>query len=181
MKKISFFKRFQQGYKAIAFIIGVLFWDMLTKIITDGVSVKIWPNVFNFVSVHNTGGAWSILNQHTWILIVLSILFLIGIFVFNYFFKQRTLFYTISFSLIVGGALGNLIDRIFLGHVRDFISLDFIPNFTIFNIADICLCVGVFMICVFFVFLLPKLEKGKLKDKKKYKMSNVKNVKKASV
>ena len=171
-KKKNIFNVYGKGYKAIAIVICVVFWDLLTKVLTDGFSVKIWPNVINFVSVHNTGGAWSILNQHTWILIVLTFLFLIAFFTFNYFFKQRTTFYTVAFSLIVGGAIGNLIDRLFLGYVRDFISLDLIPNFPVFNIADICLCVGVVLFCVFFIFILPKLNKGFVKKEIKLKKSN---------
>ena len=168
-------KRYKSGLYALLFILGivvcVLFVDMLTKILTDGISVRIWDGVFNFVSVHNTGGAWSILDEHTWILIVLTFLFLIAFFVFNYFFKQRTNLYLVGFALVVGGAVGNLIDRLFLGYVRDFISLDFLGNFPVFNIADMCLLAGVIVLCVFFLFSYPKLNKGKLKKQEKYVLS----------
>ena len=71
----------------------------------------------------------------------------------------------------MGGAVGNLIDRLFLGYVRDFISLDFLGNFPVFNIADMCLLAGVIVLCVFFLFSYPKLNKGKLKKQEKYVLS----------
>ena len=61
----------------------------------------------------------------------------------------------VALSLVVGGALGNLIDRVWLGKVRDFIfvfyNTDIFP--AIFNVADIALVVGVIMICVYLLFL----------------------------
>ena len=174
-------KRYKSGLYALLFILGivvcVLFVDMLTKILTDGISVRIWDGVFNFVSVHNTGGAWSILNEHTWILITLTFIFLIAFCIFNYFFKQRTTLYLVGFSLVLGGAVGNLIDRLFLGYVRDFIALDFI-NFPVFNIADMCLCAGVIVLLVFFLFLYPKYNKKYLKTKQKFALA--KKLKKVS-
>ena len=164
--------KYGHGYKAIGFIIALLAWDLITKALTDGINLKVIPGFFNFVSVDNTGGAWGILNQHTWILIVLTFLFLGAYFTFNYFFKQRTLFYTIGFSLVASGTIGNLFDRLFLGHVRDFISLDFI-KFPVFNLADMFLCVGMIMLAVFFLFLYPKLNKGILKKNLRLKKSKV--------
>ena len=184
--KNKFLNRYKTGLNCLLFVLflvfAILFIDILTKILTDGISVQIWNGVFNFVSVHNTGGAWSILNEYTWILILLTFLFLIAFFIFNFYFKQRTTLYLVGFSLVVGGAIGNLIDRLFLGYVRDFISLDFLGNFPVFNIADICLCAGVIILCVFFLFLYPKLNKGKLKKNAKYNLSKqIKIYKKGSL
>lgn len=82
-----------------------------------------------------------------------------------------------GFSLVFGGAVGNLIDRLFLGYVRDFIALDFI-NFPVFNIADMCLCAGVIVLLVFFLFLYPKYNKKYLKTKQKFALA--KKLKKVS-
>lgn len=180
--KKNFFTRYENGHKAIGIIFCVLFWDIFAKVITDGLSVEVWPGFFNFVSVHNTGGAWSILNQHTWLLIVLTFIFLVVFLIFNYFFKQKTMLYVIGFSLVFGGAIGNLIDRLFLGYVRDFISLDFISNFPVFNIADMCLCAGVIILCVFFLFVTPQLNKKTIKLNKNFKISKaIKLYKKGSL
>ena len=59
---------------------------------------------------------------------------------------------------MIGGAVGNLVDRIMLNYVRDFIFLDFWPTFPIFNIADSFLCVGTVMLAIFLVFFSDKKE-----------------------
>ena len=59
--------------------------------------------------------------------------------------------FSIVLSVIVGGAAGNMIDRIFRGFVIDFIMLDFI-NFPIFNVADIFVCVGLFILVILIIF-----------------------------
>ena len=181
MVKNKFFKRYKSGLFAILLILGIIALvigvDILTKVLTDGKSILVLPSFFNFISVHNTGGSWSILNEHTWILITLTFVFLIAFCIFNYFFKQRTTLYLVVFSLVFGGAIGNLIDRLFLGYVRDFIALDFI-NFPVFNIADMCLCAGVIVLLVFFLFLYPKYNKKYLKTKQKFALA--KKLKKVS-
>lgn len=144
---------------SLGIILGVVFWDIFTKIITDGFEITVIKNVLSFYSTQNTGGAWSILSNATWLLTVFSCLAVVGIVVFDFvFFKKQTKLYTVAYALILGGAIGNLIDRIFLGYVRDFIRLDFI-KFPIFNLADMCLVAGVICMCVFIIFIYPKLDK----------------------
>ena len=67
--------------------------------------------------------------------------------------KNKTTFYCLSFGFIIGGALGNLVDRIMLSYVRDFIYLDFFPTFPVFNIADSFLCIGAVMMAIYILFL----------------------------
>ena len=98
-------------------------------------------------------------NGTVW-LIVFSIIFLAALFVLNHFIKKPNLLYYISFSMIFGGAIGNLYDRIAFGYVRDFIKLDFM-NFPIFNIADSFLCVGVVLFCIFLIFVEARSGKDK--------------------
>lgn len=139
------------GIITIICLICILF-DMLTKFLTEGVRHKVIEGVVSFVSVHNTGAAWSIFSEHTILLTITSIIFLGLFFIIDHMLKRpNNLLYVISFSLIVGGGIGNLIDRIFFGYVRDFICLNFI-DFPIFNIADICLCIGVGLIIIYILF-----------------------------
>lgn len=158
-KKIGDFL-FNNRYGTIMIFVGIIvaFWDFTTKFLFDGQQAPVINGIFSIFSTHNTGGAWSIFSNATWLLILFSILFIVAIIVFNYFLKTKTYFYSISLGLLLGGAVCNLYDRIFLGYVRDFIKLDFI-NFPIFNIADICICVGVVLVIVYFVFIAPKVEK----------------------
>jgi signal peptidase II len=127
--------------------------DLITKIFLDNKYIDVIDGVLSFKSTHNTGAAWSILSEHTWILIVITIIFLVGFIYYDIstLKKNKSFLYTISFSMILGGAIGNLIDRIFLGYVRDFICLDFM-NFPIFNFADIMLVIGVILLAIFILF-----------------------------
>ena len=77
--------------------------------------------------------------------------------------KKKTIFYCVSLGLICGGAIGNLVDRIFLGYVRDFIKFSFF-SFN-FNIADACLTIGVILFAVYLIFFDDVFKKGnKVKD-----------------
>ena len=70
--------------------------------------------------------------------------------------KSKT--YTVGFGLILAGAIGNFIDRIMLGYVRDFIMFDFWHAFPIFNFADCCIVIGAVLICIQFIFLSKKAD-----------------------
>ena len=141
-------------YKAFLTIVLVLVVDLTTKhFLFDVEYFNLIPNILSIATNGgNTGAAWGIFGGKTWQLIAISIVMVIALFIFNHFVKNKNLFYSIAFGLIIGGALGNMFDRITLGYVRDFIFLDFMPNFPIFNIADSCLCVGAVMLALFILF-----------------------------
>ena len=70
--------------------------------------------------------------------------------------KAKNTFYCLGFGFVIGGAVGNLVDRIALGYVRDFIFLDFMPTFPVFNLADSFLCVGAVMLAIYILFMSGK-------------------------
>ena len=144
--------------------IVIAFWDLFLKFMLDGKRMPILKNIVSVYSRHNTGGAWSILSNATWLLIVISAIFLVGLIVFHFLLKKdkKSYVYALGMGLLIGGAICNFADRIRLGHVRDFIKLEFI-DFPIFNIADMGITAGVVLLCVHFLILLPKKEK-KLKE-----------------
>lgn len=150
---------FKNRYGTIMALVGIIvaFWDLVLKYLLDGKSMDAIPGFFSIYSSHNTGGAWSIFSGSVIPLIIFTSLFIIALIVFNYFFKGKNYFYAISMGLLLSGAICNLFDRIKYGYVRDFINLEFI-NFPVFNIADMAICVGVFLLCIYFIFLLPKRE-----------------------
>ena len=148
-EKPTFFK-IRYGIITTLVILLCIFWDMFLKIITDGYNIVIIPGFFEFSSTINTGAAYGIFAGKTTLLIVFSIIMLALIFVYNWFNKKKSIFYCIGLGLICGGAIGNLIDRIFLGGVRDFIKFSFF-NFT-FNIADACLTIGVILFAIYLIF-----------------------------
>ena len=154
----QFFSKYKYGLIISLVVLIIAFLDLLTKHLTDGKAQSIISGVISIFSTHNTGAAWSILSQHIWLLIVISIIFILVMLVANYLFKGKTILYTIAMGLILGGAICNLFDRIIYGYVRDFISLDFM-NFPIFNVADIAITVGVILLCCFFLFQNNKTSK----------------------
>ncbi|MBE6138355.1 MAG: signal peptidase II [Firmicutes bacterium] len=112
-------------------------------------SINVVENFFNITYVRNNGAAWSILSGNTLLLIVISIIALILI--YFYFIKNQKLnnLENISYSLLIGGTVGNLIDRVFLGYVVDYLDFKiFSYNFPVFNLADICIVIGIFLICI---------------------------------
>lgn len=139
-------------------IVLVLVADLVTKHFLFTVEYfNLIPNVLSVATNGgNTGAAWGIFSGDTFWLIVVSVLMIIALFVYNHFVKQKNVFYCISFGFIIGGAVGNLIDRIALQYVRDFIFLDFWPTFPVFNLADSFLCVGAVMMAIFVLFMQGK-------------------------
>lgn len=136
---------------SIVFII-LLAIDMLTKyFFTDVYDLVIIRNVVSFYYKENTGASFSILEGHTYLLTILSALLIVAIIIFDIFHKSKNKLYTVSLALILSGAIGNLIDRLIFGYVRDFIRLDFV-NFAIFNVADSCLTIGAILFCIYILF-----------------------------
>ena len=111
----------------------------------------IVPGFFSLFYIQNEGAAWGIF-QGKMVFFYLVTLIVVGYLV--YMFQQeknKTKLVGISFALILSGAIGNFIDRLLNGYVVDMFRLDFI-NFPIFNVADVCLTVGVVLILIHVLF-----------------------------
>ena len=135
----------------------ITFSDQLSKnIISDNYESLIHKNfvVFRLDYVKNFGAAFNILSGSRILLSLISII--ISLFLTYIILKKRIISYSdlIGYSLVLGGTLGNGIDRIYKGYVIDFINLNFI-DFPVFNIADISINIGL----LFFIY-------GFIKDKK---------------
>ncbi len=142
-------------------IIAVLVVDLTTKHFLFSVDYEnVIPHVVSISSNGgNSGAAWGILSNHIVLLSVLTFVLIITIVVADILFKQKSVFYSISLGFILGGAVGNLVDRLMLGYVRDFIFLDFFPSFPVFNFADSFLTIGAIMMVIYILFF----KKGKVK------------------
>ncbi len=140
------------------FSVGLIGIDLITKILLEGKTIIIIKDFIILESVHNYGAGLGILSGQTTLLIIASIFFLIIFIVYDILNKKNSKVYILSISLIFAGAIGNLIDRIFLGYVRDFINIKvfFMPY--IFNLADAFLTVGVVL---FIIEILFKSERKK--------------------
>lgn len=159
---MNFFKKNKYWLIIATVMVIVVAIDLITKSLFDNQEVTLIEGVISISPTLNPGGAWGILSENTNLLTLFSIIVLIALFWINISIKQKTTFFSIGMGLIIGGAVGNLIDRVVLHHVRDFIRLDFM-NFPIFNFADICLSVGAVMMIIYFLFLFKNeaLEKNK--------------------
>ena len=135
--------------KIIVSVIVLLIDQVLKGIISGADTYKTIINDFFYIDYSsNTGAAFSILSGHNIILIVTTIIICIFLYHIMYSYKDNRL-NDISFGLIYGGILGNLLDRMFVGYVRDFISFK-IGNyyFPIFNIADMAIVIGVILLII---------------------------------
>ena len=139
--------------KIFAFSVTTLFIDQITKILINifiGTNEKITiiKNFFYLHSIENYGAAWSIFNYKVEILILASIIALGIITRYMYSFKE-TKRNNLAFGFLLGGIIGNLIDRVFLGYVRDFLSFKIISyQYPIFNFADVSIVLGVFLLII---------------------------------
>ena len=110
------------------------------------------PGVADFVYVKNTGAAFSMLSNNTFILSALSVVFCIAVIVYWFIGKNNHIMFRLALTLLFAGALGNAIDRIAYGFVVDFISIKWF-NFPVFNIADIAIVSGAIAAMIYFIFL----------------------------
>ncbi len=161
MKKVLNYLKNNYVYYIIASIVLAL--DLITKQLLTNKHIVLIENVISFTYSQNTGAAFSMFSNNTLFLTIISVFLIFAIILFRYLAKPKQhLLFTIAYPLILGGALGNLYDRLFFGYVRDFVSLDFI-NFAIFNLADSALCVGFALLAVYIVFFAFNEKSNKAK------------------
>lgn len=105
-------------------------------------------NFFYITVAHNTGGAWSIFSNHSYLFIVASVIAILLLIKFMFGFKNNFR-NNLAFGFLFGGIFSNLADRVFLGYVRDFLNFKlFGYDYPIFNIADVTIVVGVLLLVV---------------------------------
>lgn len=152
----TYFKNYWWKWIIIAVVLLV---DMLTKflIVTEATLID---GVLAITPTKNFGAGFSVLTGKTWLLILITIVFLLVIFAFDLFFKRKSKLLGVATGLIIAGGIGNLIDRLAFGYVRDFIYLEFI-NFPVFNVADIALTFGVILFAIYILFYMDKNKKTK--------------------
>lgn len=129
----------------------ILILDQLTKSIVSGTmslqqSIPLIKNILHLTYTTNTGAAFGILKNMNYLLTYITII-VIGIILYNYDKLPKNKFPQITAALILGGAIGNLISRIFLGHVIDFIDFRIWPSF---NIADSAITTGAIGLIIYF-------------------------------
>ncbi len=108
---------------------------------TGSSDFAVIPGVFHFTYHENRGAAFGMLSDNRWVFMTISTVAIIAIAVYLFCNKEKSPLLSVSLSLIMGGGIGNMLDRIFLGYVIDFINFKII-NFPIFNLADTFVTIG---------------------------------------
>lgn len=124
----------------------VLIIDQLVKhfVVSTSLNVPIIKNIFNLMYVQNTGGMYGMLTNNNWLFVITSLMILIILCVYLLKSVNRNKPQFVIWQFIIAGGVSNLIDRIFRGAVVDFVQLKF---FGVFNLADVCIVIGVCLIC----------------------------------
>ncbi len=113
-------------------------------------SITIIPKFFSITYVRNTGAAFSIMENSRILFIIIGLLSIYLI--WRYLIKDKKLnnFYITSYSMLIGGIIGNMIDRIIYGYVIDYLSFNiFGYSFPIFNLADSFIVVSIIMLLLY--------------------------------
>lgn len=151
---------------ALAIAAAIILIDQLIKFfVSTGLkpvgTVSVIDGVFNLTYVENRGVAFGMFKDMRWFFVVLTSILIFAI--IFYMFKKRPqskLFY-ICAGMIIGGGIGNLIDRVLYGYVVDYLSLSFFPP--VCNLADYCITIGVIILAVYMLFFSNTFKEKKVK------------------
>lgn len=130
--------------------------DQISKFIavdalqTVGNTAKFIPHLIRFEYQQNTGMAWGLLPNSRWLFVAVTVIVsAIVVYVIIKYRKTMPKFIAVTLTVVLAGAIGNLIDRLVFGYVRDFIAFDFsFYEFPVFNIADTCVTIGsILLLC----------------------------------
>ena len=109
--------------------------------------IVVLPDFLDLIYVENQGAALGILKNQRWLFILSSVLLILFFFYMVFYKKTFNKLFLISAALIVGGGISNMIDRIFLGYVIDYIQLSFFSP--VCNLADYCITIGAILCAVY--------------------------------
>ena len=148
--------------------------DQIVKIIISstmsvGETIPVIKDIFHFTYIRNEGAAFGMLSEHRWVFMIISSVAIVAMCIYLFKFCKERMLTRIGIALVIGGGIGNMIDRIFLGYVVDMIDCRFI-DFYIFNVADSCVCVGAGI--VFLGVLLDTIKEIKENKAKKLAENN---------
>ena len=150
-------------------IVGIVL-DQLTKFLTVTLlelyeTFPIIEGVIHFTRVHNTGAAFGSMKDARWIFMIVSAVAITTMLAYLYFGHATSRLYEISLAMVISGGIGNMIDRVALGYVIDFIDFRLI-NFAVFNGADSFVCVGAGLLILALILEIFEETKSKSGDKK---------------
>ena len=164
----------KQARMELLILAGAVILDLVSKAIVDAAmdeydSVTLIPKFLHITYIHNDAAAFGssfgldkVLGQ-SGVMILFIVISFAAVGLFGYFMyrnRGKSKFSRVAYALIIGGAIGNLVDRLAFGYVRDFIQFQYFgltifgsEYFAIFNFADSALCIGVVLFAVYYIFI----------------------------
>lgn len=151
---------------AIALIIGALIAiiDQVIKLLVVNYlkpvgTVNVIGDVFKLTYVENRGVAFGMFQGMQWVFVIITVIMLAVVVYLMFKRRPKNKFFYVISALIIGGGIGNLIDRVFYGYVIDYLSLSFFPP--VCNFADYCITIGVFLFAIYLLFFSESFKKKK--------------------
>ena len=146
----------------LCIVLVCVFADQLTKwlafIFLQGngsVDIIPWFIRLSYLEGGNTGMAFGLLSEHRWVFMTFSTLAIVAIIVFMVIAQPKDKLLRVALALVCAGGIGNMIDRIFLGYVIDFLEFTFI-DFPIFNGADSFVSIGAVLLMLYLIISMVK-------------------------
>lgn len=147
------------GFSLLVVVIDYIIKILVINNLKPISSLEIIPGLFSLNYVENKGAAFGMLANARWIFIVFTIAVIIFLIIFLFLKKPTSKLLNVAFILIIGGGIGNLIDRIFYGYVVDYLSINFFPP--VCNFADYCVTIGAFLLVIYLIFITDYTKKNK--------------------
>ena len=148
--------------------IGIVVLDQVSKLLIVKYLDPTEPfvvikGIFRFTYVENDGAAFGMLDDHRWVFMVLSVLGILALCFYLWKFTPPSRLANVAISFVIGGGIGNMIDRVRLGFVIDFIDFYAFPEIWkwVFNVADSFVCIGAGLLMLYLVLDIIKDGKEK--------------------
>ncbi len=149
---------------AIGIVLDQITKAIAVKFLKNGAAIPVINGIFQWNYVENRGAAWGMLANQRWIFMTISTIAIVVMLAYLYLTENESRLYTVSISIIASGGIGNMIDRVFLGYVVDFMDFCLI-DFPVFNVADSLVCIGAGLLIL--ALILDIIKEGKrLKSEK---------------
>lgn len=142
------------------FVVAIDQWlkNYIVAHLSVGQVQTVIPNILSFYYLRNDGAAWNIFSGQMWLFYLITII-AIGVVIYYLFNpKYKNVLFDVGLALVLGGIIGNFIDRVRLRYVIDMFQLDFI-HFNIFNIADSAITVGIILVFIYLLFFEDRKKK----------------------
>lgn len=124
---------------------------------------ELWPGVFRLTYAENTGAAFSIFQGHRWPLLLITGVAMAAVVIYRLRHRGLHPLLNVALALLVGGGMGNWIDRLLRGVVIDFFDF-YLIRFAVFNVADVFVSVSAALLVIYILFFASREEKIGVSD-----------------